>query len=84
MRLMTLLILSSQFLGCASFSMGKSRCDAPEIPTRPKVFVLLARPGSTGIFADQIVDIENYVCMSGDDSKAKEVWIRDTLRACGQ
>lgn len=83
MRLMTLLILSSQFVGCASFSMGQGRCQAPELPTKPIVTALLARPGSTAIYAGQVVDLENFVCVSPDDSKAKEIWIRDVLRACG-
>jgi hypothetical protein len=84
MRSMTLLILSSLFISCASFSMGPRRsCESPELPTKPITHSLLARPGSTGIFAGQIVDLENYVCVSPDDSKAKEIWIRDVLRACG-
>lgn len=83
MRLTTLLILSTQFVGCASFSMGKSRCESPELPTKPMVQVLLARPNSTAIFNEQQVNIENYVCMSPDDFTHKEIWIRDVLRACG-
>lgn len=83
MRLINLLILSTQLVGCASFSMGRNRCGPPELPTKPEVNVLLARPGSTGIQDDQIIDLENYVCVSPADSKAKEVWIRDVLRACG-
>ncbi len=84
MRLTTLLILSTQFMGCASFSMARNKCEAPpELPTKPIVSALLARPGSTGIYANQIVDIENWVCLSPEDSKARERWIKDVLRACG-
>ena len=86
MRLMTLLILSSLFVSCASFSMGPRResCQSPELPTKPVVQKLLARPGSNAIFAGQIVDLENYICISPDDDKYKEIWIRDVLRACGK
>lgn len=66
--------------------MGKAhtQCDPPELPTKPQIVSLLALPGSTGKFAGQIVDMENYVCVSPDDSKDKEIWIRDVLRACGK
>lgn len=85
MRLMTLLILSSFFISCASFSLGTKRsCDSPELPTRPTIQKLLARPGSTATYAGQVVDLENYICVSPDDDKVKEIWIRDVLRACGQ
>lgn len=83
MRLISLLILSSQFIGCASFSMGQGRCQSPELPTKPIVTALLARPGSTAIYAGQVVDLENYVCFSPGDTRAEEVWKRDVLRACG-
>lgn len=84
MRLMTLLILSSFFISCASFSMGPGRCQTPELPTKPIVHKLLARPGSTAVFNGQVINIENYVSVSPDDDAQKEIWIRDVLRACGQ
>jgi hypothetical protein len=80
---MILLILSSQLAGCASFGMGQGRCDAPVIPTKPEVKALLARPGSTAMYRGEVIDLENFVCYSPDDSKQKERWIRDVLRACG-
>ena len=84
MRLTTLLILSTQFFGCASFSMGERRCTAPELPTKPQIHKYLARQGSTAIHAGQVFDIENYIAVSPDDDARKEIWIRDVLRACGQ
>lgn len=85
MRLTSLLILSSLFASCASFSMGQrqNQCTPPILPTKPVVQVLIARPGSTAIFNDQVVNIEDYVTMSSDDFAHREVWIKDVLRACG-
>lgn len=85
MRLISLLILSSMFISCASFSMGPRRsCDSPPpIPTKPVVHAIIANPGCSGVFAGQAVDLDQYVCFSPDDVRVKEIWIRDVLRACG-
>jgi len=84
MRLISLLTLSTFFVSCASFSMGPRRaCDAPELPTKPKVQAIVAFPGCTGEFAGRPVDLSNYVCFSPDDVRVKAIWDRDVVRACG-
>jgi hypothetical protein len=35
------------------------------------------------MYRGEVIDLENFVCYSPDDSKQKERWIRDVLRACG-
>jgi hypothetical protein len=63
--------------------MGQNRCTDPELPSKPRVQALIARPASTAILEGQIISIEDHVCLSPDDFTRREVWIKDVLRACG-
>lgn len=75
---------------CASFGMGKVRCEAPELPPRPQQRICIANAvGGGGCFDPRanpsefpLNSILNNVCYDPFENAAQEEWIKFLLDSC--
>jgi hypothetical protein len=84
MRLTSFLILSSLLSGCATFAMGRNRCDAPDLPARPNVERHFPNENGQYICDQGVCNVKNQQCITIEDARLTELWINSVLKGCGQ
>lgn len=84
MKLTSFLILSSLLSGCASFAMGRGRCDAPELPAKPAIERHYPDENGQYLCDQGVCNVKNQECVSMGDAKLMNLWINAVLKGCGQ
>lgn len=84
MRSTSFLILSFLLSGCASFAMGRGRCDAPELPAKPAIERHYPDENGQYLCDQGVCNVKNQECVSMGDAKLMNLWINAVLKGCGQ